>query len=467
MAWRFGLVLACLLGCGDGGPPPDPGPLEGLTARSVASFPADEVLAIALAGVDTRRFVVASARTQGQDFCPDCLDPSSTDCGATCRRAVLEVAQRRTDAPGELSYRFHEVFPRSREHAVGGIEVVALDETRAGVAWLDCDRATCGAAQPRESCTAFYTTIDLATGQRGAIAQLYDDAYGDLALAYDARARRLLAILSRPASGAGVRAAVFDHAGAPLVPWQPYGGAAARAPAAIAGPAGFMLVADDPAPGLPAAPAPCADACDCAPPAVADQATGGLYAFWPGVARPAERIAPGRVEGGAYGAREASTAIEAGGRLIVASSQAPGGMVELFEAAPDGWLRRHASPAPAQAWLGVLGDGPRLAWLGAEPDPDVPGESPDAPEVPATPNAPDAPDAPTGRARLESDEPRRLVVGVVLGGDAEQRGPLLPLGTGPVLDVAPVGTGGAVTSAFLLHGAAPRRFEVLAISTGW
>jgi hypothetical protein len=98
-------------------------------------------------------------------------------------------------------------------------------------------------------------------------------------------------------------------------------------------------------------------------------------------------------------------------------------------------------------WLGVLGDTRRLAWLGSEPD-----VGPDH-EAPAE---------------------QRLVAGVVLIGQLEQRGELMALPPGLVLRAAPAGTGGAVTTTFLLHGvsaggggAAPARFEVLAVRADW
>ncbi len=438
-------VLAWLLGCGDNQTPPPVDLVGDLVVEQVAAVPSDDVVAAAIAGIDADRLLVASATIQGGSFCQDCLEPVPTSCGAICRRAVLEVTRHRAGGAPDLSARFHEVFPRTKDHEVGALDLVALGEMRAGVAWLECDHAPCGASLPRRSCTARYTTVDLSTGRAGPIETLYQGWYGDLRIAFDPRTRRLLALVGKQArSGVGVRAAIFDEQGATqLAPWASYGGADARAPSATASAGGFVIVADDPAPATPGPAEPCADACECASPGLAGQPTGGLYAFWPGVARPAERIAPGRSLDGAYTAREAIAAIEAGGRVIVASSQASTGLAELFEPAIGGWLRRHSSRAPVPQWLGALGDQARLAWLGSEPDAEQPDE-------------------------------QRLVTGVVLIGQLQQRGELAELAPGRVLQVAPVAAAGAVRTTFLLQavsapggGATPERFEVLAARAIW
>ncbi len=448
MAWRLGPVLVCLLACGDNLTPPPVDLIGELSVEHVAEMPSDRVLAVAIAAATDRDLLIARATTQGADFCQECLDPDSTDCGATCRRAVLEVTHRTGDGAPERSYRFRQVFPQTREHDVAALDIVVLDETLAGVAWLECDSSLCGAARPKQSCTARYTAVDLHTGRPGPIATLYDGWYGDLQLAFDPRTQRLLAVVGKQgASGAGVHAAIYNAFGTTqLAPWQAYGGPAARAPAAAASARGFVLVADAPAPDEPGPMEPCFQACDCPDPGTSALATGGLYAFWPGAGRAAERISPGRAGGGVYGAREAIAAIEAGGRVIVASSEAAAGSAELFEPVVGGWLRRHSSRAPVPRWLGVLGDSSRLAWIGSEPDAAAPAE-------------------------------QRLVAGVVLIGQLEQRGGLTDLDPGVVLQAAPVRADGAVRSTFLLRGVpaggtgagggAPQRFEVLAVRAHW
>jgi hypothetical protein len=444
MARRLGPVLACLLGCGDNRPPPEPDLVGDLAVESVATVSADKVLAIAIAGIDVRTFIVARATTQGADFCQNCLDPKPTDCAATCRRAVLEVTRHRTNGTAEPSGRFHEAFPLTADHDVGALDVIALDDTHAGVAWLECDNATCGPALPRRSCTARYAVVDLLTGRGGPVATLYQGWHGDLQLAFDPRTRRLLALVGEPlASGAGIRAAIYDEqAATQLAPWESYGGRAAAAPAATAGAGGFVIVADDPVPAARGSVEPCTEACDCPPTGVPSLATGGLYAFRPDVDRPAERIAPGR-NGDMYRAREAIAAIDAGGRVAVASSQSKDGSAELFEPAAGGWVRRHASRAPSPLWLGALGDEAHLAWIGSEPDPARP-------------------------------DVQHLVGGAVLIGQFEQRGELRALDGGRVRRAAPVAADSGVTTTFLLRDvltpggdAASQHFEVLAIHAIW
>lgn len=421
-------------------PPPNDLVSE-LTATRVAMVPSGRVRSIALAGVDATQFFVARATSQGQDFCEECLTADPTECAATCRRAVLEVTRHRTAGAPDAPQRFLEVFPLTQSHDIGALEIVALDDTHAGIAWLECDDAPCGAGQPKRSCTARYTKVDLLTGRHGSVETLYQGWYGELQLAFDPRTRRLLAVIGQQApSRIGVRAAIFNELGAmQLAPWKRYGGAGARVPAAAASPSGFVIAADDPAPSEPAPAEPCAESCDCSGPAPPPLVAGGLFAFHVGPDRPAERIAPGRGIDGTYGAREAIAAIDAGGRVIVASSQATHGSAELFEPAIGGWLRRHVSRAPVPLWLGALGDSKRLAWIGSEPDAESPGDE-------------------------------RLAAGVVLLGQFDQRGELLELPPGVVLQAAPATADNAVKTTYVLRRVAAtggERFEVLAVSADW
>lgn len=420
-----------------------------LSVEMVATLPADDVLGIAIAGLDERSLVVATAETRGFDFCPACLDPDSTDCAATCRRAVIDVTMLDTVGTAFPPDRVIEVFPRSPAHDVTAIDIVALDDTHAGVAWLDCDHSTCGPGTEKQSCTAGYRTIDLLTGNTGPVSVLYQGWYGDLQLAFDRRARRLLALLgSKAATGVGVYASIYNELGtAQHMPWTPQGGAFARAPVATASSTGFVIVAEDPAPTQAAPPEPCAEACDCQGASAPDLAAGGLYVFRPGGVYRTERISPGRGGDGAYRPREVIAAIDVGGRVVVASSQSTNKSAELFEPEDGddgGWQRRHVSKAPMPTWLGALGDYDHLAWIGSE-------------DVPAKPTR------------------QQLVAGVVLKDPpVEQRGDLLEIDLGEVLQAAPVTISNAVTTTYLLRGvstpgAGPRwtRFEVLEVSAAW
>jgi hypothetical protein len=444
MVWRLGLVLACLLGCGDNETPPPVDLIGDLWVEQVAEVPADRVLAVAIAPDGARGLVIARATTQGADFCADCLDPDSTDCGATCRRAVLDVTHQPGGDAAALSHRFLQVFPETRDHDVTALDLVAIGEAQVGLAWLECDRAPCGAAQPKQRCTARYTIVDLLTGRPGAARTLYQGWYGDLQLAFDLRTERLLAVVgTQGASGTGVHAAIFDASGTtPIAPWRSYGGPGARAPAATASADGFLIVADAPAPDEPGPMEPCVEACDCPEPGTSALATGGLYAFSPGTGRAADRISPGRSPDGVYSPREAIAAIDAGGRVIVAGSHASGSTAELFEPVVGGWLRRHTSRAPTPLWLGALGDASRLGWIGSEPVAGSPAK-------------------------------QRLVAGLVLIGQLEQRGELAELDRGAVIQVAPVRAAGPVRPPFRLRavraadGTTPQRSAVLAGRPEW
>jgi hypothetical protein len=452
MVRRLGLVLVGLLGCGDDLTRPPANLIGDLTVATVATMSPDDVLGLAIAALDARTFVLARAETRGFDFCPQCLDPESKDCAAICRRAVIDVTRQDAEGNTDPPDRVVEVFPRTTAHDVNAVEVVALDDTHVGVAWLDCDNATCGPSTAKRSCTAQYTTLDLLTGRASSIETLYHGWYGDLQLAFDRRTRQLLALVGvQRASGAGVRAAIYNElASMQVAQWQPYGGGFARAPVATASASGFVVVADDPSPSEPAPAEPCAEACDCQGSVPPDPAAGGLYAFRPGVDRPAERIAPGRGVDGAYRPREAIAAVDAGGRVVVATSQSHNRSAELFEQVLGGWGRRHVSRAPVPAWIGAFGDLDHLAWLGSEPDPDSPTEE-----------------------RLVAGI--SLIDGVSPDDVIEQRGDLTMMNAGLVTQAAPIAaTGNAVTATYLLRavsvpggGEALERFEVLRVHADW
>jgi hypothetical protein len=444
MARRIGLVLAFLAGCAGGEDSPRDLVSE-LSVESVAAVPSGRVLAVSMAGLDERTFVVARATTQGTDFCPACLDPNALDCAATCRRAVIEVTRYRADAPADPPQRFHEAFPLLSTFDVEALDIVALDETHVGVGWLECDRATCGESTPRRSCTARYAAVDMITGRHAPVATFYEDWYGDLQLSFDRGSRQLLALLGKQrASGVGVRAAIYDEQGAVAIsPWQTYGGAAASAPVPVAAADGFLIAAADPAPSVPGAAEPCSEACDCQLQGVPELATGGLYAFRPGLGVAPERIAAGRMADGVYEAPPAIAAVAAAGRVIVASSQRGDGATEVFEPVGGGWTSRYSTQAPAPRWLGALADATHLAWIGFDED-----------------------SGPSGT--------QRLVAGVAAG-ERSQRGEIGEVAPGDVIRVAPVSDGDAVRTTYLLRsvlsaggsGAPPERFEVLAVHARW
>lgn len=454
MARRLGLVVVtCILGCGDNHTLPPLGLVAELSAERVAALSSDDTLDIAIAPLTDTAFAIARADTRGGTFCPQCVGIDPSQCPAICRRSLIEVAVHGTTAGAQPARRVAEVFPTTAQRSVDAVALVVLDRMRVGVAWLDCDSTPCSPQRPKQSCTASYTTVQLDSGVVGGIETLYENRHGELQLAFDPRSRRLLALVGtqRP-SGVGVRAAIFDDtADKQLVPWTPFGGASARAPAVAATPGGFLIVADDPAPSRAPSTEPCAESCDCMSAAPPELATGGLFAFWPGLELPTTRIAPGRGSDGAYSAREAVAAIDNGGRALVAASQAIDRSEELFEPAIGGWLRRHVSQSPSVAgWVGALGDGDHVAWLGIEP---------------ATDGAP----------------PTNLVASVVTD-DAEERAVVSALAPGSVLGAAPVVTETGATQTFLLRGllapgvpepapgARPsvfEQFEVLAVRAAW
>lgn len=459
MAWRFGLVLTLLAACAEGGSQRDL--VSALTVEPVANIVSSGVRLVSMAGLDAQTFVVARAMEQGADFCSQCVDPNALGCAAICQRTLIDVTRYSAGVAADPVV-VHEVFPLLQSYSVDALDVVALDETHVGVGWLECDHAICGESTERGSCTARYAVVELPDEQPAAlrvgrdapaVATLYNDLYGDLQLAFNPGTRQLLAVLGKQkASGVGVRAAIFDESGAKkLWEWQAYGGAAASAPVPVAEDGGFLIAADDPAPSVPAAAVPCANACDCAPPSVAEQSAGGLYALRPGLDEPPERIAARRTVS-ADGQPPAIAAVAAAGRVhvIVASTQPGDGDAVVFEPADTGWKPRYAAPAPAPTstptpaprWLGALADETHLAWIGF-----------DGSDDPA--------------------EQRRLVAGVVAD-QLAQRGEIAEVAPGRMIRVAPVSDGDGVKSTYLLRGvqavvggASVPRYEVLAVHAQW
>lgn len=410
-----------------------------ITTRSVASFMPDGVMFMELAALDEQRIAIARVDRTGDAFCIDCLGLAPEQCPAICERSLISAATVSL-ATGEIGevHPIATVFPRSFDHGVDQVEVVALGGERIGVAWLDCDNARCGGIAARRTCTAQYTTLDLATGIAGAPVTLYTDWFGDLSLAFDPASRRLHAVLGKDlVFGQGIWRAFFDEQGAPLTAWKPLGSAAARSPALV----GLTVVADDWSPAAPPRSAPCVTSCECLDGGTVDLERGGLFAF--DETGTATSIALGRDERGFYGRREQIAAIDAGGRTIVAATQAIDRSAELF--AFDGaWHPLLVTPAPIPMWVGALGTADRAAWLGARPEEDQPATV------------------------------QRLVAGIFAGEDGTLAKLDEPLDRSVML-VEPVPTADGVTTNVLLQGVFDRtggmlrwaRLELLAVEAAW
>lgn len=430
-----GLVLAILLGssgCGDNASVESNALLAHISAESITRHDKEADKAwpngaseIAIAAITDDAIVAATLERRPGVFegCESCRD-GRPDCPGNCRQTTIELVVQRADRLPEPVVSIAKVYPATEHHRIRSVDVVVLDRTHAGVAWLDCNEAECRPGLTRGTCTAHYARVDLyhrrATRSEG---PLYSGRFGDLQLAYDPYEQQVLAVVSKPgAPRAGVHFAVFDQLGARLLaepgdPWLSLGSDAASTPAPTATADGFLIFADDPTPDQPSREVPCADACECeaaAPPRVEN---GGLYAFRPGFEISSERIAGGNTDG-RYSRRGMITAIVAGGRAVVASSS---NVAEVFSPDEDGWRRRLWSTAPAPRWLGALGDATHLAWLGSE---DAGGGGP-------------------------ADQ--WLVAGVVEG-QRDARGVLTAPFDAEVIDTAPLVTNDGVLDTFVMRG---------------
>jgi hypothetical protein len=447
--WQLAVLAAAA--CGDNLTDGSAELVETIAVTQIATLAPADVLALALAPLDVDTVVVARAMARGGAFCGHCAaTPGAGECRSVCKHAVIDVAIHRADGAADLPRSIATVIPTSPFEVIAQLRAVPLGGASVGVAWLECDRSSCDGARAEDRCTARYTTVDFTAFDRGdrAAATLYEDRYGDLQLAYDARSRQLLAVVSGAhPSTAGVHAAVFDREGARFIePWHALGGSAASNAAITAATrGGFVVATEDPEPARPATGEPCASACDCAGP-VATRETGGVFAHYPGTARPAERVAPGRSYDGSYRTREAIAVIDGGNRVVIAASQERDRAAELFEPRAGGWQLRTSSRAPMPQWIGVLGDADHIAWLGSDP---------------------------------ADDDPRnQRLVAAVVSGDSEERGPILEAAApsiSEVLQSAPVQSAEGVTALFLLRGVLPPeaaigaydRYEVSRVRAAW
>jgi hypothetical protein len=451
LAYRLtATTVALMLGaaCGSAAPatdpPPDaapsadavapPPPLDDLQATTVGTLGSPQGMAgLALAALDEHHVLVARADAAGTAFCPDCAGPEAIppdQCPDACKRTVVTLAVATIEGDSATlgaPLPVHQEYPLSFDHRFRSVQVVSLGEGRAGVSWLECDDSSCGWA--KLSCTAKYTTVDLADGHLGPVQVLYEKLFGDLELAYDEASHQLLAVLgNRMYTGVGVRVATFDESGAVQArPWTPLGGPATRSPSVTVTPTGFVVVADDHAPSVPAAATPCAVSCDCLDSGPIDIANGGLFAYRipANAADPVstERIALGVDADHTYGDREENQVIPVGAQLLVAAGQSVDRYAEIFSD-DGGWqplLRSPAPPVPnVVGGIGALGTVDHSAWLGLQ---DLGAAVP----------------------------PRRLVAGVVRP-TGSQVSPLADPIDGFMLQAAPVLTPRGVTTTFLLQG---------------
>ncbi len=464
-ATAFAALLALGAACGGptpdtapsadaGAPPPPPPPFDELQATTVGTLGSPQGMSgLALAAIDEDHVLVARATAAGTALCPDCAGPEAIppdQCPDACKRTVITLAVATIDGDSATlgsPLPVHQEYPLTFDHRFRSVQVVSLGDGRAGVSWVECDDSSCGLA--KKSCTAKYTTVDLTDGHLGPVQVLYEKLFGDLQLAFDVATHQLLAVLGNSMyTGVGVRVATFDETGAHLArPWTPLGGPATRAPSVTVTPEGFVVVADDHAPSLPAAATPCAISCDCLDSGPIDIANGGLFAYRipANAADPVstERIALGVDADHTYGDREENQVIPVGAKLVVTACQSVDRSAEIFTD-DGGWHPLLRSPAPGvyPRGIGALATVDHAAWVLLQ----------DA-GPPSTRN--------------------RLVAGLVRP-TGSQVAPLADAIDGFVLQAAPVLTPGGVTTTFLIQGilGAPgspdwARLDLVRVSAHW
>jgi hypothetical protein len=436
--WRW-LVVVVVVGCsnsptdGSGGP----GPTASLEASTVAVLPPDPVVSIT--PLDDTHVAIVRGIVSGDAFCPDCVGLDPAQCPLACTRTSISLAILDTTT-GTLGSEvpIQQVFPKSFDHDVNELQTVALGGNRVGLAWLDCDNSRCGAFAGKQSCSARYSVIDLAAGTVGPIKTLYEDRFGRLQLV--ASADHLLAVtgMSFGSYGAGVRAAIFQHDGDPVFPWLALGGKDALVPAAAATAEGFAVVIEDRRPSDTPPAAPCPASCSCSGSISIDPAGGGVYAYElaaTGIVR-VDRVAlgltdDGHLAGGHYHDREVLALMRRGDDLVIAAGQAIDGAAELFVGRNDSWTTHQDFDSPIPLWIGVLGLGDTVAWIGSQPEPGA------------------------GSATIN-----RIVAGAADGTETDQRALTDPTDS-YVFDAAPLVTPDGIERTFLLRGVFDRSGAML------
>ena len=453
LAIRQCLVVAALAACGDNlVGDDDSDPIADLEVKIVGALAPD---AMSIAAMDAKRIAVARAVASGDAFCPDCVDLDPSQCPAICERTHISVAvlDATTGALGD-EIPIAQVFPRSFDHDVSFIDAVHLGGERVGVAWLDCDNARCSGLFAKQSCTARYAVVDLATGATSPTATLYSDRFGRLQLVARPDSAQVLAVtgMTYGSYGAGVRAAVFRDTGEPVSPWLALGGTDALAPAAAATDTGFAVVIDDRRPNDAPPATPCPTSCDCFGAIAVDPMLGGVYAYELGttgelVRRDAIAIGltqDGHLPGGHYHDRQVLAVMARGDELAIAATQAIDMEAELFVGRGGTWMRRGGFDSPIPLWIGVMGSPDAVAWLGSQPEAQ-------------------------GQATIN-----RIVAGIATD-TAEIYGALTEPLDSHVFEVAPLATPNGISTTFLLRGVFDRsgpqiewqQFDVLRVqSTG-
>jgi hypothetical protein len=442
--WRWLLVVVS--GCSSS-PMDDIGePSAAFEASTVGVLPADPVVSIS--AIDDTHVAVARGIVSGDAFCPDCVELDPSQCPLACKRTAISLGVLDTTT-GVLGSEIpiHEVFPKSFDHDVNQLVAVSLDADRVGVAWLDCDNSRCGGFAAKQSCTAQYTVVDLATSTIGPIATLYEARFGRLQLV--SNAGQLLAVtgMTYGAYGTGVRAAIFQDNGTPVLPWLALGGSDALAPAATATTDRFAIAIEDRRPNDLPPPVPCAASCECSGVINVDPVAGGVYAYELGSTGVAsvDPIAIGLVDdghlvGGHYHDREVLALMRRGDELVVAATQAIDMEAELYVGRGDSWVAHAGFDSPIPLWIGVIGVGDTIAWLGSQPE--------------------------GGQATIN-----RIVAGATNGTSSDERALTEPTDS-YVFQAAPVVTPDGIARTFLLRGifdraegtTSWRQFEVVAVS---
>ena len=434
-----GLVVVAMFGCGSiNGADDVADPNEQLEA-SVVGAVSPGLAAASLAALDDNQVAIARATVTGDAFCPDCVDLDPAECPAQCQRThvSLTVLDATSGAAGrELD--IQQVFPKSFDHDVDQVEAVALGSDRVGVAWLDCDNARCGGLFAKRSCTARYTVVDVDTGATTPVVTLYENRFGNLQLVRGAG--QLLAVtgMSYGTYGTGVRAAVFDETGQLLSPWTAIGGIDALSPSAAATDDGFAIVVDDRRPDDAPPATPCASSCDCSGSIQVDPIAGGVYVYELSSTGALRRdpiaiglAQDGHLPNGHYHAREVLAVMRRDDDLVVAAGQAIDMEAELFVGRRESWNVHGGFDSPIPLWIGVIGTGDTIGWLGSQPQP--------------------------GAATVN-----RIVAGIATSA-SDSYGPITDPVDSYIFEAAPLATSAGVTSTFLLRGI----FDRTETSTSW
>jgi len=362
------LVGACTPGTtGDTG---DPGSKLDLSMFEVAPVRVPCELYSDLAWLDEGRLAGVVVESQGEVFCPDCQTIPIEECPEVCERELVDLWVLAHDGSAvDGPRRVLTYFPASFDHDLRMAHVEPLGDDTLAMVWQECDNQTCGGFFASRTCTARYQRVGLDGTVLSDPVTLYEDWFGDVEIAVDPDAGRLLVVHhSIRGCYTGVRAAQFTLGGEPASSWVSLGSIEGDLPSVVRQDGQFVVTTTDPRPGGQPA-APCVSSCECGCGALVTDPPedGGISAWWIDAGGTARREVVTSTDDGDEYLWPEQLAASAGDGFIVAASPHSTPATVFERGAEGGWTVRHQSDPVNGLWFDAqLTRGGHAFWLGSE-----------------------------------------------------------------------------------------------------